>query len=93
MWMYKVAYDGTKFFGSQIQSNEITVEGELEKIIGLRCKLISRTDRGVSALCNILMMKERINIGEVNSQLRHIVLWAEIEVKKLSEVKYRHYNK
>jgi tRNA pseudouridine38-40 synthase len=59
----RIAYDGGKFMGSQRQPGERTVEGEvlrcLRKIHAIesaedaRFRVASRTDRGVSALCNV----------------------------------------
>ncbi len=60
MKRYKISFEylGSKFFGSQIQKNGITVQGELEKAIctltkNKNAKIImsGRTDRNVSALC------------------------------------------
>ena len=54
-----VAYDGTGYCGWQVQPNEITVEGVLNKHIseltGEDIKVIgaSRTDSGVHALGNV----------------------------------------
>jgi len=56
-WHATVAYDGTAFRGWQIQPNQRTVQGELEKRIrlifrqpDLRLSATSRTDAGVHAL-------------------------------------------
>jgi tRNA pseudouridine38-40 synthase len=54
----KLAYDGTRFFGSQIQSDRPTIEGELRKYFYAR--LVSRTDRWVSALGNVAFVDEDI---------------------------------
>jgi len=60
----RIAYDGTRFFGFQRQPDKVTVEGEL--ILALRkigaiadsrsayYRLSSRTDKGVSALGNVV---------------------------------------
>jgi len=60
----RIAYDGTRFFGFQRQPDRRTVEGEL--ILALRkigsikdaraanYRLSSRTDKGVSALANVV---------------------------------------
>ncbi|MEA1994329.1 MAG: hypothetical protein U9N35_08065 [Euryarchaeota archaeon] len=58
----KVAYDGTKFFGSQIQKNRLTVEGELRKFFDTR--FVSRTDKGVSALGNVFFVDEDIRLRQ-----------------------------
>jgi tRNA pseudouridine38-40 synthase len=60
----KIAYDGSEFMGSQRQPGERTVEGEvlhsLQKIQAItsadeaRFRVASRTDRGVSALGNVV---------------------------------------
>jgi tRNA pseudouridine38-40 synthase len=60
----RLAYDGTRFFGFQRQPDKRTVEGELvgvlQEIGAIRdtgsssYRLSSRTDRGVSALGNII---------------------------------------
>ena len=52
-----IAYDGTRYRGWQLQSNGVTVQGELEKAIlkltGKKSRLsgASRTDSGVHARC------------------------------------------
>ena len=56
-YLINLSYDGSKFYGYQIQKNKDTVEGELEKILSkiLNTKIntiaSSRTDRGVHGLC------------------------------------------
>lgn len=55
-YLINMSYDGSKFYGYQIQNNEKTVEGEIErilsKILNIKINTIasSRTDRGVHAL-------------------------------------------
>jgi tRNA pseudouridine38-40 synthase len=56
----KVEYDGTDFFGFQVQVNRRTVQGEieraLERITGIRTRIVGagRTDRGVHAAGQII---------------------------------------
>ena len=60
----KLAYDGSKFYGYQRQPRKRTVEGALiDALVGLdaigsakgaRLQSSSRTDRGVSAICNVV---------------------------------------
>lgn len=60
----KLAYDGSKFYGYQRQPRKRTVEGTLiDALVGLdaigsakgaRLQSSSRTDRGVSAICNVV---------------------------------------
>ena len=51
-----MSYDGSKFYGYQIQNNKKTVEGEIEKVLSkilntnINTIASSRTDRGVHAL-------------------------------------------
>lgn len=54
-YLINLTYDGNSFYGYQIQNNEITVEGELEKVLSqilnqsINTYSASRTDRGVHA--------------------------------------------
>jgi tRNA pseudouridine38-40 synthase len=60
----KLAYDGSKFYGYQRQPRKRTVEGALIDALvdldaigsakGARLQSSSRTDRGVSAICNVV---------------------------------------
>ena len=55
-YLINLSYDGSKFYGYQIQKKDITVEGELEKVLSkvlnetIKTLGASRTDRGVHAL-------------------------------------------
>jgi tRNA pseudouridine38-40 synthase len=57
-YFLEVAYNGTRYAGSQVQANAITVQWEIEKALGvfLRKRVLltgsSRTDAGVHALQN-----------------------------------------
>lgn len=84
----KVAYDGTRFFGFQRQPGRVTVEGALMTALakvgaidsprecGYRSS--SRTDRGVSALGNVISLRTGFPVAAlcsaVNSELEHV--WA-----------------
>jgi len=80
----KVAYDGRKFHGSQIQPGLRTVEGDFLEVaerIGIiedrmTFSRASRTDAGVSALGNIFTFESGFRKEEIlpalNSQLRDI---------------------
>jgi tRNA pseudouridine38-40 synthase len=64
-----IAYDGRDFTGSQRQPDGETVEDEciralrkikaVESVKGSRFRTASRTDRGVSALCNVIAFDTR----------------------------------
>ncbi len=87
VWMYKVAYLGWHFHGSQLQPAHRTVEGELSRLLGKRARLMSRTDRGVSARGNVLVLDEK-----VPPLLREeLAIWARAEVERVPRVKHRHY--
>ena len=81
--LLKFAYDGTKFYGYQRQPDKPTVEGEIISVLrdsGLDAtiKSASRTDRGVSALGNVIYLAddepERV-MGVLNSRLHHIFFY------------------
>lgn len=81
MLLLKFAYDGTKYYGFQRQPSVPTVEGKIIDVlkssnIATTIKSASRTDRGVSALGNVILVdsEEAPNkvIGILNSKLKHI---------------------
>ncbi|MCD6413431.1 MAG: tRNA pseudouridine(38-40) synthase TruA [Elusimicrobia bacterium] len=90
-WKLSVSYDGSKFFGSQIQKNRPTVQGFLkkaiEKTVGHKVKLTfaSRTDRGVHARANFCSFQSGTKIPREN--LKHAInsrLPKHIRVNKVS---------
>jgi len=79
--LLKFAYDGIKFFGYQRQKDVPTVEGEILKIlkkfkIARNIRSASRTDRGVSALGNVIQIESSMDpkrvVGILNSNLKYI---------------------
>lgn len=90
----KFAYDGTNFFGFQRQPGKVTVEGELVTALakigaidspqecGYRSS--SRTDRGVSAMGNIVSVRTTFPVSSissaVNSELRDIWVYSAVAV-------------
>jgi len=90
----KLAYDGTKFFGFQRQPGRSTVEGSLmtalAKVGAIRSprecgyRSSSRTDRGVSALGNIVSIRTSFPAtslcSAVNSELEGVWAYSSVEV-------------
>ncbi|OGS49109.1 MAG: hypothetical protein A3K68_01625 [Euryarchaeota archaeon RBG_16_68_13] len=86
----KIAYEGRAFFGHQRQPDARTVEGEclraLEAAGILRdpkeafFRSASRTDRGVSALGNVIAFDSRLRpeavVGAFNDRARDVWAWA-----------------
>ena len=76
----KVAYKGKDFCGSQVQAKGRTVEGEIISalsrldmidVCASRFRIISRTDKGVSACCNLAKFesKKNVDIERLNHEL------------------------
>jgi tRNA pseudouridine38-40 synthase len=65
-----VEYDGTAYFGSQLQANQPTVQEELEKALknltgeNIRISLASRTDTGVHAQGQVVSFKTGSSLPE-----------------------------
>ena len=88
----KFAYLGGFFYGLQRQPCQITVEGEIRKALSALDKTpggpgysyASRTDKGVSALGNVLVFLSPLGpkelIGYLNSGLEHICFHSYAEV-------------
>lgn len=90
----KIAYDGRAFFGHQRQPDRRTVEGE--SLAALRAARIvrdaqeaffrsaSRTDRGVSAIGNVIAFDTRFAsrgiVGAFNGRAEDVWAWAIAEV-------------
>lgn len=82
----RLAYDGTRFFGFQRQPGKRTVEGELLSALSdvgaiadsrtAHYRSSSRTDRGVSAICNIVSIDTEFDPGRlplaVNSHMEDV---------------------
>src|SRR5881397_1202623 len=90
----KIAYDGGAFFGHQRQPDRRTVEGEC--LAALRSAKVledagksffrsaSRTDRGVSAIGNVIAFDTSLSaeavIGAFNDRARDVWAWAAADV-------------
>ena len=64
-------YDGTKYFGFQIQPNVITVQEVIEKSLkrihkgkSIRIQMSGRTDSGVHAYIQLIHFDTELNINE-----------------------------
>lgn len=88
-----VAYDGTAYNGWQVQSNGVTIEGELNRalydLLGEKIEVIgaSRTDSGVHALGNIAVFdtKTRMPAEKIAYALNQR-LPEDIRIRKSEEV-------
>tara|TARA_B100000945_G_scaffold45810_1_gene31528 strand:- start:2360 stop:3130 length:771 start_codon:yes stop_codon:yes gene_type:complete len=81
--LFRIAYHGSEFHGSQIQPDVITVEGVVRDILKeLGCSepiFASRTDKGVNATCNIITTtsKNKCNefVGDLIYKLENFPIW------------------
>jgi len=104
----KFAYYGKRFYGYARQPNLKTVEGEIIKtcfekkifreIKEARIRSSSRTDKGVSALCNIIAFNSIKDIDEIipsiTSNLTDIIPYGIAEIDEDFNIRYaklRHY--
>ncbi|HNU61182.1 MAG TPA: hypothetical protein PLI06_09810 [Methanofastidiosum sp.] len=97
----KVAYNGREFHGSQSQPNVRTVEGDIvqalddQGIKAINYGFLSRTDRGVSALSNILRLEveEDLNMKRLTHSLEDIWIYAKTSksIKFPLTKSYRYY--
>jgi tRNA pseudouridine38-40 synthase len=90
----KIGYDGRMFYGHQRQPDRRTVEGEclaalgaakiVPNVPGAFFRSASRTDRGVSALGNVIAFNTTLPsdavVGAFNSKARDVWAWAVAEV-------------
>ena len=92
-YLINLSYNGNKFYGYQIQNNEMSVEGEIEKVLSkilntnINTISSSRTDKGVHALnqyCHFDYDKE-IDTGKLTHSMNSI-LDGNIYIKSIKEV-------
>lgn len=92
-YLINLSYDGSKFYGYQVQKNSITVEGELEKVLSkifnekINTIASSRTDRGVHALnqyCHFDSVKD-INVNKLMHSINSMINES-IYIKKIIKV-------
>ncbi|MGB9706417.1 MAG: tRNA pseudouridine(38-40) synthase TruA, partial [Pyrobaculum sp.] len=78
-YLYRIAYDGTLFYGFTGHPNSL--EPRLKAAFGEILGKGSRTDPGVSAVANAVLAPQKLHIGYVNSKLpRGVWAWAVAEV-------------
>lgn len=89
-----IQYDGTDFHGWQVQENDRTIQGELERVIGMLADAdvsvlgSGRTDAGVHAegqVANVHLTSSKFT----PEKLKHAVngnLWRDIRVLKVEQV-------
>jgi tRNA pseudouridine38-40 synthase len=86
----RVEYDGTDFFGFQIQARERTVQGEieraLEQVAGAKSRVVGagRTDRGVHALGQVVSFEAewKHNLADLQRAL-NAVLAADVAIVEM----------
>jgi tRNA pseudouridine38-40 synthase len=106
-----IAYDGREFTGSQRQPDKLTVEDEciralkkiraIESVEGSRFRTASRTDRGVSALCNVIVFETGFKQDRMLQALNaasdsvYFYAWAEVgpefSPRKANQRWYRYF--
>jgi len=92
-YMINLSYDGSKFYGYQIQNNKMTVEGEIEKVLSkifnekINTIASSRTDKKVHALNQYCHFETKKDIN--SNKLMHSVnsmINESIHIKKIKKV-------
>lgn len=89
-----ISYDGTNFYGYQIQPDFRTVQGEIEKILRrmhngkhIRIYGSGRTDTGVHAIGQVFHFKSKLQISEENwKRALNAQLPDDIHVQKVEAV-------
>jgi tRNA pseudouridine38-40 synthase len=84
------SYDGSKFYGSQIQKQKVTVLGEIQRAFEIlkveqNIKVSGRTDRGVHALnqvCHLHIPEYLNDLDKLKQNLNHMIK-PYIYIKKL----------
>jgi tRNA pseudouridine38-40 synthase len=103
----KFAYNGKNFHGYARQPKLRTVEGELIKVL-IKYDLIkdvkkslfrsaSRTDKGVSALCNVISFKtdnfDKLSLEDLSNEFEDIVIYGKKEVDSKFNPRHAKYRK
>ncbi|ACB39168.1 tRNA pseudouridine synthase A [Pyrobaculum neutrophilum] len=78
-YLYRIAYDGTLFYG--FTGHPRSLEPHLRRALGDVLGRGSRTDPGVSAVGNVVMTSAKVQPAAANSKLpRGVWVWAAAEV-------------
>ena len=92
-YLINLSYDGSKFYGYQVQKNKLTVEGEIERVLSkiLNTKIntigASRTDRSVHAINQYCHFDYDKNINLKNlSHSMNSLIDKSIYIKKIKKV-------
>ncbi len=89
-----IQYDGTDFHGWQVQENDRTIQGELERVIGMLADAdvgvigSGRTDAGVHAegqVANVRIADEKLTPEKLKSAINGN-LWRDIRILKCERV-------
>ncbi len=93
-YLINLSYNGNKYYGYQIQNNEVTVEGEIEKVLSkilntsINTVASSRTDKGVHAInqyCHFDYDKE-LDLNNLTHSMNSM-LDGDIYIKSITKVK------
>lgn len=92
-YLINFSYNGSKFYGYQIQKNKITVEGEIEKVLSrifdtnINVVASSRTDKGVHAINQFATFEidKEINTKKLCHSMNSMINEF-IHIKKISKV-------
>lgn len=87
MTKYKliVKYDGSKFYGWAKQPGKVTVQGELEKVIGEQVLVASRTDRYVHAKNQVISFEVKKKLSKWDIYLLTLKIHQQIPFLKIKK--------
>ncbi len=89
-YLCRVAYIGWNFKGTNVQPDQRTVEGEMEKVLGGKVRFLSRTDAGVSALNNHAICLTSTDPFAAN-EIPDVFVLGKIRIKERPRVFWRWY--
>ena len=80
-----ISYDGTDYYGFQIQKDKITVQGEFQKVLEVftndyELNYSGRTDAGVHAKAQILSLKTNLHINDKIINSMNALLGSDISI-------------